>query len=302
MIIYGATDFEGKKVNLEFNFSSGSPPSIFELYFYAATAFNNYFAFHHSPYTFCLRCGAVFDEKSLKWRILKPSSTLSSGVQVYFFQMELSESTGAIEPSISSYPFLKGYRQPTRKRVESFPRDTVTAQTSSLLLPSFMPSYSAISGKHFAALHPLTYEKSEPPIPAAPLWSVVDDPRLESRNSVHLLRESDSNHSGSKNSSETLNEELPFRKLDSSSVRNDSPLRDAPLLSLQRYSGERLSSQFPSNSCGNSVDSKKGEIVRGESVLRDQRAKFERYMALPLDEFRRQLREEPKENAYECIS
>lgn len=106
MKVLGATDFEGEKINLEFDFSSRWAPTVYELLYKATTAFNNYFAVHGGRYTFYIRCAAVFDEARKEWKTLRPSTALAPNDQVYFFQVDVQESTGAIPTPTSAQPYL----------------------------------------------------------------------------------------------------------------------------------------------------------------------------------------------------
>lgn len=144
MRIFGATDFEGRKINLEFSFSSSTPPSIAELFFKATTAFNNFFAFHGSPFTFHIRCAAVFQENQRRWITVGRGTRLFPDAQVYFFQVHLPESTKEIEPPILAFPYLAGYQQRPRYGNKRPSHSTsLSSEQEESVVPTGMGSFSS---------------------------------------------------------------------------------------------------------------------------------------------------------------
>lgn len=163
MRIFCATDFEGRKINLEFKFSSTSPPSMSELFFQAVTAFNNYFAFHGSPFTFHIRSAAVYNESEERWETFRRSTVLFPDAQVYFFQVNLHETLKEIEPPVLAFPYLTGYQQRPRYGNKSVSHDQRRS------LESAMSNAEAQNATEFAPSR--VAAASRPPQPHQPLSS-----------------------------------------------------------------------------------------------------------------------------------
>eukprot|EP00796_Vickermania_ingenoplastis_P005945 gene5945-4254_t len=248
MKLYGATDFEGRKVNLEFTFSGRAAPSVYELYYKATTAFNNFFAYHGSPYTFHIRCGAVYDTDSRQWKTLHCSTTLTPESQVYFFQVDIPESMGPIDAPASSYPYLDGFRQQPPHRQPGVTR---------------------------ASAQPVEAQKvsaAGPPPPEA----------KDHSDSTSRSEGDDNNGLEGEGQVDWHTWDLPNESR-SSSPGTRPPQRPSPSTLAVDEVARRSSSAIAFEHLGPN---------RRESVLRDEREKFERRMSLPIDDFRRTLRAE----------
>lgn len=330
MHIFAATDFEGRKVNLEFTFSSEKPPSVSELFFNAVTAFNNFFAFHGSPFTFHIRSAAIFNEEECCWKTLRRSTALFPSAQVYFFQVNLHESVKEIEPATSSFPFLGGYKQRARygKNSPSEPpslspkvepdEEKKELPTSSYLSPpplsgSFASSpsclnlKSAISPKKEGSLHsPNASGRQE----ASSMDSDAHTPRNTQKvkfqgSSPPCMKGIQSeNLSGSPSPISPYHFPLtPSSYHSSENIRMKNAAWKVYSPSVQMRSLSR-SDEFRHDAYASGKNSfSEGYFgTREGSIFREERDKFAHLMVLPVDDVRKIVRDESEEQAVQLAS
>lgn len=329
MQVFAATDFEGRKVNLEFTFSSERLPSVSELFFNAVTAFNNFFAFHGSPFTFHIRSAAIFDEEECCWKTLRRNTPLFPSAQVYFFQVHLHESVKEIEPATSSYPFLGGYTQRARygRKTPSEPRSLspkvqpatekrelpFSSYLSPPPLPRSLSSSSSLSPKSAilpekeGALHsPNASRRQE--------GSQVENEALTPCNAQKVIFQGSSPPCKGEMQIENFSafpfpiSPYQFSSSPSSSHSSESArLKNAtwrvysPSVQIRSLSRSGEFRNYDGASTKKSIS--EGFLgTREGSLFREERDKFAHLMVLPVDDVRKIVREESEEQAVRLAS
>lgn len=303
MKVYGAADIRGRKVNLRFSFAH--KPSVFEVFYVANTAFNNYYAVEGLPNTFHIRCGALFDPSTQRWVTLSRDSKLSSNSQIYFFQVDLTESMSHIEDPVSARPYLNGFHQSHITRGRLMDAEDVNTNHQPQQQPVVDPAVSL------------------PPPPSTPRRS-ESLPQDVSEILKHRPNSAAASHSGSSRSitpparPEHATWHNILQEQRESSTR---PCEEGRYISHARGYADSTTStsviasvppkshsmpRASSSSCrppsrGRAAASSDTSIIsfvglgknsRCESVLKEEHQRFVHRLELPLDDFRRSLREE----------
>ena len=106
-----ATDFDGAKINLQFDFPQGAP-TVADVLNTASATFGNLFRTKGVMRPFSITTAVIFNETHLTWDRLERSSQLVHNGQLYLFQPDLVDLPGDIPDPIPAQDYVDSYVPP----------------------------------------------------------------------------------------------------------------------------------------------------------------------------------------------